>query len=764
MMKKGLYAFLAALAVFALVITGCPDTGGGGGTTGGDPEITITFDLQGGPGTKGPVTKKGTKITLTSDELAGMPDGIAPVSGTDKIWSFLGWFDAATGGNEIDESTEFSANKTVYAQWDTSLNAPAAGKVAVVFKLNWPITGTPAPYSKDLNPGDNFSATDLAEPTGGNVPTKYGFVQWKNAAGEVITTTSTVPALASLGAIPVYELSAQWEELWTVTFDIRGGDDPIAPITGLKTGATVTRPATDPTKATDATGSFTFVDWFTSASATKKWDFTNDKVTKDTTIYAEWDWAPSLTGANAPKEKVTLSNANQVVYHFQLEGSATWADYEGITAEYMIESEDRFDVTNSARTIRLYGPYPADFFQFNTTTAGNKYAYASLTGATNNNEYIFDDVPGAGWKPLREALTQILGACPDAGEWFTIPYLIDGSRANVKPFKHQPEDTETGPFIFGLGLAGQDDKNTFYIKDVKLKAKADATGVTDVVGKALYITNTVDEIDTIPFDYPAFSAYGSRSGDGVDNVGRTTYNVSDKKIMAAVEAAPVTITFNLNASAGNPTFTAETGLTIDGTDSTLATKVTNKYNPITFPKATRDDSNIIDFWTTTATGTDKVSEGALYSTDTTLYAIWKAVTNATEDKVITPKISIFGGLGSGEAEGYGPFNYDKDAAYANAIWFGLTDAVTTALYKEVKIEFTISELVTSGTAKFKFHVGAANSWGSNEEVYKDFTANGDFSYTHTPLTSDAMAKGIIIQQNTGDSFKLTITKITLIAP
>jgi signal peptidase I len=45
MMKKGFYAILAALAVFALALTGCPDGGGGGGDTGNNNRSLTSIKL-----------------------------------------------------------------------------------------------------------------------------------------------------------------------------------------------------------------------------------------------------------------------------------------------------------------------------------------------------------------------------------------------------------------------------------------------------------------------------------------------------------------------------------------------------------------------------------------------------------------------------------------------------------------------------------------------------------------------------------------------
>ena len=67
---------------------------------------------------------------------------------------------------------------------------------------------------------------------------------------------------------------------YTVSFDTDGGSTVASQ--SVEEGGKVTRPA-DPTK-----DGATFNGWFTSATGSTEWDFDNDTVTEDTTIYAQW--------------------------------------------------------------------------------------------------------------------------------------------------------------------------------------------------------------------------------------------------------------------------------------------------------------------------------------------------------------------------------------------------------------------------------------------------------------------------------------------
>lgn len=72
-----------------------------------------------------------------------------------------------------------------------------------------------------------------------------------------------------------------------VTFNTDGGT--AIPVQKVTNGAKVTKPA-DPTKANSA-----FAGWYKDSAFTTEWDFDNDTVTSNTTIYAKWVPATTFT-------------------------------------------------------------------------------------------------------------------------------------------------------------------------------------------------------------------------------------------------------------------------------------------------------------------------------------------------------------------------------------------------------------------------------------------------------------------------------------
>ena len=69
---------------------------------------------------------------------------------------------------------------------------------------------------------------------------------------------------------------------YTVTFDANGHGTAPAPISGVTYRSTITAPAT-PTEV-----NYAFGGWYKETGCTNAWDFDNDTVTENTTLYAKW--------------------------------------------------------------------------------------------------------------------------------------------------------------------------------------------------------------------------------------------------------------------------------------------------------------------------------------------------------------------------------------------------------------------------------------------------------------------------------------------
>ena len=104
------------------------------------------------------------------------------------------------------------------------------------------------------------------------------------------------------------KLYAKWEA--KVTFNSNGGSD-VATKT-VAEGAKVTEPDTDPTKA-----NLHFAGWYTDSDCTdgNEFDFTNEAITADKTLYAKWTADVTFDakgGTPAPSKQTVKENANAV--------------------------------------------------------------------------------------------------------------------------------------------------------------------------------------------------------------------------------------------------------------------------------------------------------------------------------------------------------------------------------------------------------------------------------------------------------------------
>ena len=199
-------------------------------------------------------------------------------------YTFVGWFDAASGGNEITEITTTDIeNKTLYAHW-------TANQYGIAYELDGGTNAISNPSSYTYGTG----VTSFAPAT----KTGYTFVGWFDApsGGNEITAISTT----STGAKTLY---AKWEITYTVTYDSNGGSTVNPEM--VTAGTTVTSPTPTKDDATDndlfagePAHDFDLGGWYTDTALTQAFDFSTP-ITGDITLYAKWD---------LPLSKGTITN------------------------------------------------------------------------------------------------------------------------------------------------------------------------------------------------------------------------------------------------------------------------------------------------------------------------------------------------------------------------------------------------------------------------------------------------------------------------
>jgi uncharacterized repeat protein (TIGR02543 family) len=135
--------------------------------------------------------------------------------------------------------------------------------------------GTPVPAAQTVEEGEK-----VTRPANNPAKADHTFAGWYRDADKTTPwdfDTDTVTADTTI--------YAKWANLqyYTVTFDANGGSPTPAEQNVLQ-DAKVTMPANNPAKADSA-----FDGWHKDAACTTKWDFAQDTVTSNITLYARWN-------------------------------------------------------------------------------------------------------------------------------------------------------------------------------------------------------------------------------------------------------------------------------------------------------------------------------------------------------------------------------------------------------------------------------------------------------------------------------------------
>lgn len=212
----------------------------------------VSFNTNGGSSVDAQTVDHGNKAAL-------------PTEPTREHYEFAGWYSDDKLTTEFDfANTEIKGETTIYAKW-----------TPVIYNITYDLDGGSVTLDK-LNP---IFYTVETESFTLNNPTKtgYEFKGWSTGDDSKAETTVTI----TKGTSGDLSYKAVWEKKsYTVTFDSEGGsavEDAL-----IKYEEKITKPS-DPTKA-----GYTFAGWYKETACENVWDFDNDVVTDETTLYAKW--------------------------------------------------------------------------------------------------------------------------------------------------------------------------------------------------------------------------------------------------------------------------------------------------------------------------------------------------------------------------------------------------------------------------------------------------------------------------------------------
>jgi hypothetical protein len=557
-MKKAIYVLLAALTIIGMVSCG----GGGGGE--GSTTVTINFDLNMPDTYDGPDISTFPSVTFVKGGQIGndLPAGPTQVQvgSEDQDLAefgimFKGWYTLAEGGTKVTSDSLFSADATLFAQW---VSWDVESEVAVIFDPNYPgadvivkIIDADATIPEDQWPVVTRGGTY----TNGDPWVFNGWTQYDFGAGDQYGVESG-----------------------------EGGKIGSGGVTGFSSSVTI------------------YAQW----KPQNGWPVENPPAGTD------------LAGA----EKVILKNGNMAMYYFVLPDGRTWSDYAKITAQIMVGPGD-LDTTNSVRNFRLLGNYLAGDFTIVSIDATANPAHEKVAVTPHNTSgdkttnklapYILHEGPS--WTTIRSAIKTVTGEDAKPWEWFIADYDITGAKKHSSyDMSNLPDNTDTGPFFFALGMSGaQDSGTTQWIKNITLVGN---TGIPSVKATPVYFTVGNDVI-------PGFSAYPT--GDGGNGVKELYRGMADGTNPPTIPLTVpmVTITVNQNyVSAEEPEeFEIAQGTALG---SSLATPTQTGFGFVE--------------WNTAADGSGTtVTSSTTFAVDTEIFAIWAA------EIIITVNLN-YGGL------------------------------------------------------------------------------------------------------------------------
>jgi uncharacterized repeat protein (TIGR02543 family) len=315
------------------------DWGGGGSS---NESYSVTFNANGGsPAPQSQAVAQGGKVT--------QPSAITKNNAVFDAW----YKDSAYMAKWNFDTDTVTSNITLYAKWNYTVTFNANG-------------GSPAPQSQAVAQGGK-----VTQPTD---PTKTGYTfdgwykeetcinQW-NFSSSVVTEGIT--------------LYAKWLTNYTVDFNTDGGT-PVPAQQVIAEGRRVTE--RDCFKE-----GVSFAGWYKESSCINLWDFANDTVTGNITLFAKWG-PPVIVSGTTLTEKLQWLSTNArsgVIYTLEVSADENLAPK---TLSYNGKSNITIQLKGigSARTITLSASY-GSLFSVGTNVTLVLEENLILLGQNNNN-------------------------------------------------------------------------------------------------------------------------------------------------------------------------------------------------------------------------------------------------------------------------------------------------------------------------------------------------------------------------------------------
>lgn len=314
------------------------------------PSIRITFDPQGGSRVTSQIIKSGTSP-------------VEPAAPIRTGYELEGWYKEIALENKYDFMTEAVTEDTVfYAKW-----VPA---VIPSFRVTFDPQGGSYVYAQTIKKDAQVIEPSIPERTG------YTFSGWhKEAALTSLWNflADSITANTTLYAKWVPETAGEF----LVTFNSQSGSPVNAQL--IASGTKALEPAA-PTLA-----SFTFSGWYKEIELVNSWNFAEDKVISNTTLYAKW--VSNLPGQFTLTYIAGLNGAISGTSPQTVIAGASGTPILAVPASgyaFLNWSDGRTDNPRTDMNLSTNVSVTANFVEMAARSPGlNKYAYSENAGWIN---------------------------------------------------------------------------------------------------------------------------------------------------------------------------------------------------------------------------------------------------------------------------------------------------------------------------------------------------------------------------------------------
>ena len=389
------------------------------------------------------------------------------------------------------------------------------------------------------------------------------------------------------------------ETRYTVTFNTNGGSD-VSSIQVVKDGKATTPIA--PTKDADADNTYSFVGWYKNEQCTEAFDFVNETITGDITLYAKWAKIPKAKyavtfdtnggstvasqqvsdGGKASRPTVNPSKEADAQYTYSFEN---WYKDAALTEVFDFDTE----TISSATTI---------YAKWNTTT--NEY---TVTFNTNGGSSVDSQSVAYGSKvneptePTRDADSsnnyEFAGWYRDSA----LNYEFDFDNATITSATTIYAKWDATPIIHSATVDYSD----------HVISGTYATSLTGDANNNIYLPFVIYSDVEVGYRFLGYST--NPNATTADYAGGTVKLTDDTTFYAIFKEVPI-ITYDFNGS-------GQTAETVSAGE--------NGYTTIRPEAPTRTGAYKFLGWSTNknaTTGEYQPSNYVQFTQDTTLYAIW----------------------------------------------------------------------------------------------------------------------------------------------